>query len=415
MDTSDESGRSALPVDQAYKDEENRSRVARLAERGVRVWGPERVYIGPDVCLERIRPGAELMNAMITGGATFIGARAQIGVSGLARIHESQIGSAAVVGAGIYEHCVLLGGASTRGFAELRFGTVLEEEAATAHNVGLKNTLLTVGVVAGSCINYCDVLVSGGSSRSDHSEIGSGAMHFNFDPRGDKFGSLLGDATGCLLRSRRIFVGGNSGIVAPVHVHFGAVIAAGAMIRKEVAANELSAGEPLQQSAAYDLEQYGDVSRKFCTTARLIGNLRAVGAWYRLLRLPFADSEEKILYAAAERELDRHRRHRAQQLASVIDKLERSLAKPCAGRERACRLQHRKLLDNRDKITAFLLEETSMQAPSGLTGEYERHRRSEGHAGAVRALSGQSVELATQWLREIALGPERAMRALLGK
>jgi len=398
-----------------YNDQENRSRILRLAECGVRVWGAERVYIGEDVPLDRICPGAELMNAFITGETTFIGSRTQIGVSGLARIHQSQIGSSSVLGAGTYEHCVLLRGAKTRGFVELRQGTVLEEEAEIAHNVGLKNTVFTIGVVAGSCINYCDVIVTGGSSRSDHSEIGSGAIHLNFDPRGDKFGSLLGDATGCLLRSRRIFVGGKSGIVAPVHVDFGAVIAAGSMIRKDVGENQLFSGEPLRQSGEYDLEKYYDLSRKFCTTAKLIGNLHALRTWYRSVRLAFADSEEELLYAAAEREFDRHLQYRAQQLANVIDKLTRSLAKPCAAQDRAFHRQHRKLLENRDKITSFLLEEKAPQPPSSFIAEYEKHRRSQDHPASIRALSHESVELSRKWLREIAAGPERPLRALFAE
>jgi UDP-N-acetylglucosamine/UDP-N-acetylgalactosamine diphosphorylase len=397
---------------QNYDDLENRSRVSRLAERGVRVWGPERVYIGEDVPLDRICPGAELMNAFITGETTFIGSRAQVGVSGLARIHQSQIGSSSVLGAGTYDHCILLSGTKTRGFAELRQGTVLEEEAEIAHNVGLKHTVFTIGVVAGSCINYCDVLVTGGSSRGDHSEIGSGAVHFNFDPRGDKFGSLLGDATGYLLRSRRIFVGGNSGIVAPVHLHFGAVIAAGSMIRKDVGENQLSSGETLQQSGEYDLDRYCDLSRKFCTTAKLIGNLHALGIWYRSIRLEFADSEEKLLYAAAERELYRHVQHRVRQLSYVVDKLERSLSKPCKAQERAFHRQHRKLLENKAKIISFLLDEKCEPPPSSLIAEYERHRRSQGHAASIRALSSAAVELSTEWLQNIANEPERTMRAL---
>jgi carbonic anhydrase/acetyltransferase-like protein (isoleucine patch superfamily) len=395
-----------------YNDQENRSRVSQLVERGVRVWGPERVYIGEDVSLDRIRPGAELMNASITGETTFIGRRAQIGVSGLARIHQSQIGAECIIGAGTYEHCVLLSGARTRGFAELREGAVLEEEAEIAHNVGLKNTVFTIGVVAGSSINYCDVLVTGGSSRSDHSEIGSGAIHFNFDPRGDKFGSLLGEATGCLLRSRRIFVVGNSGIVGPVHLHFGAVIAAGSMIRKDVGENELSSGEALRKSGEYDLEKYYDLNRKFCTTAKLIGNLHALRIWYRSIRLDFADSEEKHLYLAAESELHRHLQHRVRQLSNVVDKLERSLSKPCKTQERSFHQQHRKLLENKQKIISFLLEEKDAQPPSIVVAEYERHRRSQSHAGSIRALSNESVELSTKWLRDIASEPERKMWGL---
>jgi UDP-N-acetylglucosamine/UDP-N-acetylgalactosamine diphosphorylase len=355
------------------------------------------------------------MNAFITGETTFIGNGAQIGVSGLARIHQSQIGSASVLGAGTYEHSVLLSGAKTRGFAELRQGTVLEEEAEIAQNVGLKNTVFTIGVVAGSCINYCDVLVTGGSSRSDHSEIGSGAIHFNFDPRGDKFGSLLGDATGCLLRSRRIFVGGNSGIIAPVHLHFGAVIAAGSMIRKDVGENQLSSSEPLRQSGEYDLEKYYDLSRKFCSTAKLIGNLHALRTWYRSVRLAFADSEEKLLYAAAERELHRHLQHRVRQLSNVVDKLPQSLSRPCQAEDRAFHQQHRKLLENKEKIISFLLEEKGTEPPSIVIAEYERHRRGQGHAASIRALSKESVELSTKWLRDVASEPERAMQALFAE
>jgi bifunctional N-acetylglucosamine-1-phosphate-uridyltransferase/glucosamine-1-phosphate-acetyltransferase GlmU-like protein len=79
---------------------------------------------------------------------------------------------------------VLLTGAEVRGFAEPRQGTVLEEESEVGHNVGLKNTGFTAGAVAGSLINFCDVLLTGGSSRNNHSEVGSGSVHFNFDPRG---------------------------------------------------------------------------------------------------------------------------------------------------------------------------------------------------------------------------------------
>ena len=399
-----------------YHEQANRVRISRLAERGVRAWGPERVYIGEEVRLDNICPGAELLNAFITGENTFIGGGAQIGVSGLARIHESQIGSACVIGAGSYEHCVLLNGAKTRGFAELRQGTVLEEDADIAHNVGLKNTVFTIGVVAGSCINYCDVLVTGGSSRCDHSEIGSGAIHFNFDPRGDKFGSLLGGASGCLLRSPRIFVGGNSGLVAPVHLGYGAVIAAGSMVRKDVGENQLSSGELLQQAGAYDLEKYFDLSRKFCTTAKLIGNLHAMRAWYRLVRLPFSDSESRLLYLAADRQLEHHIRYRVEQLTKVVDKLDRSLSKPCTtAQDRQFQQQHRKLVDNRHNISAFLLDEKIPQPPAALTADYEGNRRTQDHAASIRALCNETVELATRWIREIGAAPQHSMQTVFAR
>ena len=399
-----------------YNEQANRVRISRLVERGVRVWGAERVYIGEEVRLDNISPRAELLNAFITGESTFIGSGAQIGVSGLARIHESQIGSLCVLGAGSYEHCVFLNRAKARGFAEIRQGTVLEEDAEVAHNVGLKNTVFTSGVVAGSCINYCDVLVSGGSCRSDHSEIGSGAIHFNFDPRGDKFGSLLGDARGCLLRSRRIFVGGNSGLVAPVHLGFGAVIAAGSTIRKDIGENQLSSGEPLQQAGDYDLDKYFDLSRKFCMTAKMIGNLQAMQAWYRLIRLPLSDSESKLLYAGADRQLHHHVSYRVEQLMKVIDKLDRSLSKRGeTAQDLQFQQQHRQLLENRHNISMFLLEEKIPLPPAGFTADYERNRRTQDHAASIRGLSNKTVELAAEWLRKIAARPQLSMQALFAQ
>jgi|SRR5208337_1774366 len=400
-------------MDLSYDDHGNRTRLSWLAQNGVKVWGPERVYVSEDVRLNRISAGAVLMNATITGATTFIGARAQIGISGLARIHEAQIGPHVVLGAGSYENCVLLDGSKARGFAEFRQGTVLEEEAETGHNVALKNTVLTAGVVAGSLINFCDVLLTGGSSRNDHSEVGSGSVHFNFDPRGDKFGSLMGDTTGCLLRSRRIFVGGNSGVVAPVHLAFGVVVAAGSIVRKDVAANQLSAGDIRGQSGDYDPDRYFDLSRKFCTTANLVGNLHALRAWYQKVRLPHSESADKPLYVAADGELNRHIRHRVNELAKVIGKLDNSLSKPCKNsQDKSFCEQHRMLLENKDRINSFLVREEYAEAPASLVAEYESLRNSRGHADSVRSLTQESSQVAMEFLRGIAAEPCLEMRAL---
>jgi UDP-N-acetylglucosamine/UDP-N-acetylgalactosamine diphosphorylase len=400
-------------MDLSYDDHGNRTRLSWLAQNGVRVWGPERVYVSEDVRLDRISAGAVLMNATITGATTFIGTRAHIGTSGLARVHEAQIGPSVVIGAGSYENCVLLHGAKVRGFAEVRGGTVLEEEAEAGHNVGLKNSTFTCGVVAGSLINFCDVLLTGGGSRNDHSEVGSGAVHFNFDPRGDKFGSLMGDATGCLLKSRRIFVGGNSGVVAPVHLDFGVLVAAGSVVRKDVAENQLAAGDAPGQNGDYDLDRYFDLSRKFYTTAKLVGNLHALRAWYQKLRLPHSDSGDKLLYLAADGELDRHLQHRVKELAKIILKLEKSLSKPCKNSQEGLFVgQHRILLENKDHISSFLLREEYGEAPVSLVAEYENLRNGRSHVDSVRSLTPASYQAAAEFLRGIACRPCLAMRAL---
>ena len=91
----------------------------------------------------------------------------------------------------------------------VRAGTLLEEEASTAHAVGLKQTILTSFATLGSLINCCDCLISGGRSRTNHTEVGSGFIHFNFTPwgeSGDKATpSLIGGVPqGVFLREQRI-------------------------------------------------------------------------------------------------------------------------------------------------------------------------------------------------------------------
>ncbi len=70
--------------------------------------------------------------------------------------------------------------------AHVREGCLLEEEASGAHCVGLKQTILLPFVTLGSLVNFCDCLMAGGTSREDHSEVGSSYIHFNYTPDGDK-------------------------------------------------------------------------------------------------------------------------------------------------------------------------------------------------------------------------------------
>jgi len=78
--------------------------------------------------------------------------------------------------------------------AEVREGCLLEEEANGAHTVGLKQTILFPFVTLGSIVNFCDILMAGGTDRRNHSEVGSSYIHFNYTPNQDKAtASLIGD------------------------------------------------------------------------------------------------------------------------------------------------------------------------------------------------------------------------------
>ena len=341
-----------------YDEAGNRHRIELLRKQGVEVWGTARVYISPDVCLEKICPGAVLKNANISGAETMIGPRAEIGTSGTAVLCNSQIGNDVELGAGFYESSTLFSCSKARGFAEFRAGTLLEETAEVGHNVGLKNTFLGLGVVVGSNINLCDIVITGGSSRQNHTEIGSGTVHFNFDPRRDKFGSLLGNAAGILLASPPIFVGGNVGLVAPLHVGYGAVIPAGTTVRSDIPNGKLfRASSPEQEKGMKDFKPalYFDISRKCITTARLIGTLHALREFYELVRMPFCDSWEMHLYKAAVARLATHAEHRVRELRSTIDRLRGSIEyAESTKRSLQFVLQHRLLVTKKDWISEIL-------------------------------------------------------------
>jgi UDP-N-acetylglucosamine/UDP-N-acetylgalactosamine diphosphorylase len=400
-----------------YDEAGNRERVAWLRERGVETWGPERVYIAADVALENIEPGATIHQATIAGPSTLIGKGTSIGLSGHALIRDCQIGRNVSLGAGTYEGATILDGASVRGFAEIRPGTLLEEDVEAAHNVAFKNTVLTATMVTGSLINYCDIFMSGGSSRTVHGEVGSGVVHFNFDPRGDKYSSLVGDVRGVLLRSAPIFIGGQCGIVAPLHIDFGTVIAAGSVLRADVGPERVKfEGVGKEEKQGFDREIYSRLRRKFITTAQVVGNLRALGAWYSHVRLPFADGYQKPLYESAIEQTKVHIAERVRRIKAILEKLERSIEKSTATGNSsliACQVEHRLLLQTQDDVLACLEGETPAEPPTGfVVRQYERLRRSASHVDAVRGLDESSASAAARWLKQIADASATRMAAI---
>ena len=396
----------------------NRQRVFELRDRGVDVWGPERVYVAADVPLDNIEPGTVIRQANLSGPELQIGRGTRIGVSGHAHVANCQIGRDVELGAGTYDTATILDGARVRGFAELRPGTLLEEQVEAAHSVAFKNTVLTATVVAGSLINYCDLFMSGGTSRKNHSEVGSGIVHFNFDPRGDKWGSLIGDVRGLLLRSAPIFVGGQCGLVAPLQVGFGSVTAAGSVVRSNIEDNRLHFENVEGRSIEnFDPEIYAGLRPKFLTTALLIGNLRALARSYELVRLPFAEDYQKPLYRAAQQQCRIHIAERIERLQKVIDKLDRSMTKSSeSGDERliACQDEHRRLIERREKIVAILTSEPeSSPAPAEFLAPYEKTRRALSHIDALRQVGDQAAQSAAEWIYSVAREPAARLGKLL--
>ena len=397
----------------AFDDAGNRERVEELRRRGVDVWGPERVYINRDVNLDAIEPTAVIRQATLSGKDLTVAAGAVIGTSGHAEVSGCQVGPGAELGAGLYKGATLLNRVKVRGFAEIRPGTLLEEEVDIAHSVALKNTTFTACCVAGSLINFCDLFLTGGTSRNDHTEIGSGAIHYNFDPRGDKWGSLLGSIRGVLLRSEPVFIGGTCGLVGPLEVGLGAVTAAGSTIRKDVPAKTLVSTEDRAVSRPnFDRTGYGSLRRSFRVTAKLVATLRALEAWYEWVRLPHAPSRERGLYAAAQEQVRIQTQERISRLGKIVAKLA-AKAPAASVRHHA---EHRELVASWADLRNTLAQPMKTQPPpERFTQAYAEARGSgQGHLEALKAAAPCAGE-AEAWLEGMVSNAMRSVDALLAK
>jgi len=143
----------------------------------------------------------------------------------------------------------------------------------------------------GSLINFCDCLMAGGTSRKNHSEVGSSYIHFNFTPSQDKAtASLIGDVPrGVMLNQKPIFLGGQGGMVGPCRLNFGITVAAGTIVRKdEIRKDRLIFGrEGKGGSTPFEPGQYHGNKRIIKNNIIYIGNLIALQQWYRQVRTLF--------------------------------------------------------------------------------------------------------------------------------
>ncbi len=391
--------REKLGIRMAFDDSGNRARVDSLRRRGVDVWGPERVYVGEDVDLDAIEPGAAIRYATLSGPTLSIATGATIGTSGHAEVDNCQIGRNVELGSGLYQGATFLEGVKVRGFAEIRPNTLLEEQAEAAHNVAFKNTTFTSCCVAGSLINFCDLFLSGGTSRRDHTEIGSGVIHFNFDPRGNKWGSLIGGIRGVLLRSAPVFIGGNCGLVGPLEIGFGAVTAAGCVIRKSVGENTLAAEQGSTLSIkGFNQKAYGRIRDSFMLTAKLIGTLRALDVWYASVRIPHASTGERTLYEAGRKQIDAQIEERIARLDKLVAKLRQTDNRSSSGTGAAA-LEHRNAIARWEAFRAALEDPLAPgMPPSVFLESYGNARASgQGHLESVKAAEVGAPQ-AERWL-----------------
>ncbi|MBU0754450.1 MAG: hypothetical protein KJ645_04880, partial [Planctomycetes bacterium] len=279
-----ENGQAPLQEDHA-----NLHRLAALHEKGVRFpCGAGRVFVGKEVDPARIEEGVELYpDTRIQGKNTLIRSNAKIGVRGPCVVSDMAIGREVELGNGFFESSVLLEGVKAGAAIRVRENCLLEERCELSFSADVKHTFLLANVVLGSEINFCDLLMAGGTGRKDHSEVGSGVIHFNFTPfgkSGDKAtASLIGDVVnGVFYRSKRIFVGGHASLIGPLRIGYGSVVAAGSRVDKDVEEDTLTFGSKDSPCDIknFDFLCYKSIRRKVRTSVVYIANLAALWHWY---------------------------------------------------------------------------------------------------------------------------------------
>lgn len=303
-------------------------KIDQLIQKGVVVVHPETVDIGDEIQLDRIS-GEDVViypGCRIYGADTVLSAGSRLGAEAQVTMENCQLGVKVELKGGYFRESVFLDGASLGMGAHVREGCILEEQASGAHSVGLKQTILFPFVTLGSLINFCDCLMAGGTSRERHSEVGSSYIHFNYTPDGDKATpSLIGDVPrGVLLNQPPIFLGGQGGLVGPLRIGYGNVVAAGSILRRDYPEKDqlIFGAPPADGIRGFKPAAYPNLRRIVENNIYYLANLKALAAWYAGVRKMFLEAEEfgSFIYSGVRNQLARAEKERLTRLRGLTAK-----------------------------------------------------------------------------------------------
>ncbi len=313
--------------------ENKNSLVAALIEKGVKIPNPSSVEIGEGVDINLISSEDVIIHSgcKIFGKKTLIMPGVKLGRRSPVTIKNCQLGRNVELKGGYFEESTFLDSANMGDGAEVREGCLLEEEANGAHTVGLKQTILFPFVTLGSIVNFCDILMAGGTSRTNHSEVGSSYIHFNYTSNQDKAtASLIGDvAHGVMLNQPTIFLGGQGGIVGPSQIGYSTVIAAGVTYRGDCPQGHklLMGNAPQKDDMDFYPGLYWSIKRRVINSIEYIANITALRQWYLNVRSRFnhGSDMERLLYEGAVEKIEIIFNERVKRFKQLANKMETSL------------------------------------------------------------------------------------------
>ncbi len=395
------------------------SLVAALIEKGVKIPNPSSVEIGEDVNINQISSEDVLISSgcKIFGNKTLIMSGVKLGSRSPVTIKNCQLGKNVDLKGGYFEGSTFLDSSNMGDGAEVREGCLLEEEANGAHTVGLKQTILLPFVTLGSIINFCDILMAGGTSRTNHSEVGSSYIHFNYTSNQDKAtASLIGDVPhGVMLNQPPIFLGGQGGIVGPSQIGYSTVIAAGVIYRGDCPQGHklLMSKEPQKEDMDFYPGLYWSVKRRVINCIEYLANIIALRQWYRIVRSKFYQGSdmEKLLYEGAVEKLEIIFNERVKRFKALANKMEKSieLYKSVMNNKASEELitQKKELIQNIQKIEKGFIECDSYSGDEKKKDEFLKNidtvieKTGKDYIKVIQNLDEHSLNVGTAWLLSI--------------
>jgi hypothetical protein len=370
-------------------------KISALMAKGVNIPCPYGVEIAADVDVNRISGQGVVFHGgiKIIGSKTLIGSGVILGYEAPLTIVNCRVGSGTELKGGFCEDSLFLSGVSMASGVHVREGCILEENVRAGHTVGLKQTILFPFVTLGSLINFCDCLMAGGTSRKNHSEVGSSYIHFNYTPHQDKATpSLIGDVPrGTMVNQPPIFLGGQGGMVGPTRVGYGVIVPAGATLRRD-----LSDGErPNVDEFSIGKKEAADPRRKIRNNVIYMANLLALRQWYREVRRLFFEKIEfgAEMQTAAAEIIDTALEERLRRLEEFLNVpgppnllIRRYISSRCHKYVES-KSADKIALDKKDRFLRII--------------EDRRHRDGAAYLRVIQGLSRKEASLGTAWLQAI--------------
>ena len=195
-------------------------KAAELMVSGTTIYLPETVVIDPEVVVGTdtiIEPGVQLL------GKTRVGARCKIGAGSI--LTDMRVDDDVEVGAhSILDRSRVAASARVGPFSRLRPGADIRAGAHVGNFVEVKNTVVHEGAKA------MHLTYLGDASIGRESNIGAGTITCNYD----------GVSKNRTTIGKRVFIGSDTALVAPVRVGDGAYVGAGSVLTENVPADALA-------------------------------------------------------------------------------------------------------------------------------------------------------------------------------